>query len=208
MTTKKWLRIIYTIYAAGIVLLLVLPREIFPDFYRPVFMAGISTVGILLVAAIGWIFKTSDPAKQKLVENSQMAAAFTLITNSLGGLGMYKLYLIGIPYDKMLHFALPAVITVLVANFIMQWYHRSRHLALSFTVWAVVIGGVVWEGSEVLMDKLFNTQTAGVYGTDFERDTTLDVFADIAGVIVGSVLFMYAGVRGRMRNQRRLFYAG
>lgn len=190
MTNKKILTIFYAVYASAIVALLGVPRAWMPEFYRPMFMAGISTVGMLLVALPGWIFRTQDARKKMVVERSQLAIAFSIFVNGLGGLGLYKLYKIGIPYDKILHFFLPAIFIVSITYFLLQWYGRSRRFAISFAVVSVLVGGIAWEGFEVAQDKLFGTKTAGVYGADYERDTTLDIFADIGGSILGAYLVM------------------
>lgn len=190
MNTRKILNYFYTAYAFAIVALLAVPRDWMPEFYRPLFMAGISTVAAMAVAAPGWIFKTKDEHKKKVLERSQLVIAFAMLINGLGGLGLYKLYQFGIEYDKILHFIIPTLMTIVIAYFLIHWYDKPLRFATTFAVIAVLVGGIGWEAWEVTQDKIFGTQTAGVYGEDYVRDTTLDIFADIGGTVLGAYLIL------------------
>lgn len=190
MTNKHILRVVYIVYAIAVVALLIIPRAWVPDFYRPRFMAGVSTAAAICIALPGWIFRPDSAHKQLILERCQLAIAFCMLVNGVGGLGAYKLYKYGVEYDKILHFFVSTIFVVGVAYFLVHWFHKSRKFAITFSVLSVVIGGILWEGWEVAQDKMFGTQTAGVYGEDYVRDTTLDVFADIGGSILGAYLIL------------------
>ncbi len=188
-------------YAVAIAVLLIAPRTWLPEFYRPLFMAGISTLAIFLIALPGWIFRTQDKHKKIVLERCQLAIAFCMLANGLGGLGMYKLYKIGFEYDKLLHFIVPTTAVVFVTYFLVHWYHRSRRFALICAVLIVLIGAIAWEGWEVAQDRLFGTKTSGVYGEDYQRDTTNDILAGLGGAMLGAYL-----VLRKNRSSKRSFF--
>lgn len=196
MQRKSWLRLIYGGYAIGLAMLVLLPRETFPDFYNPIFMAGISVGALFLIMLIGWIYNPhGDARKQEVVEKTQLAMMIVVLTNSAGGLGLYKLYLWGIPYDKALHYVLPGVFVVSIAYFLHKWYGNPLKKSVFRALVIVIAFSFIWEAMELVMDFLFKTKTAGNYGTDYWKDTTQDIIADVIG----------AGVAGYLTVRTRRF---
>lgn len=187
MTHRNILTSFYVIYAIAIVFLLVIPNRLLPDFYKPGFMAGISLLSMMLVALPGWIFNPTDERRKKILLSSQVIIAFSIFINGAGGLGLYKLYKIGIPYDKILHVIVPLMLVFATALFVHRWYGVSVKNAIVYSAITIFVLCVGWEGWEVLQDSLFGTKTAGVYGEDYWNDTTLDILSDAIGVALGSL---------------------
>jgi len=188
MTHRNILTGFYVIYAIAIVFLLVIPNHALPDFYKPGFMAGISLLSMLLVALPGWIFTATDEKRKKILLSSQVVIAFSVFINGAGGLGLYKLYKIGIPYDKIMHVIVPLMLVYVAVVFAHHWYGVSVTHAIIYAAVAIFLLCVGWEGWEVLQDSLFGTKTAGVYGEDYWNDTTLDILSDAIGIAFGSLL--------------------
>jgi hypothetical protein len=185
MTNKNLVRIFYFFYAVTITLLLAAPAHIFPDFYQPYFMAGTAAISVVTVAIFGRYFRSDDVKKNNVVEYCQAYLAISLGLNGLGGLGFYKLYRFGIPYDKIMHFIVPAILMVCGVYLLVHRFGKSKKYAAIFMIASIFIGSLVWEGVEVGQDRIFGTKTAGVYGEDYTKDTILDIVAAVAGIGVG-----------------------
>lgn len=186
MNNNRILNIFYASYLIAILLLLFLPDTMLPSFYKSYFMVGVSAVSVAVVFLFGHLFKTEDKTKNHVVEHCQMALAVSIGMNGLGGLGLYKLYRVGIPYDKIMHFVIPVILLVFGVYFLMHRYNKPKKYAIVFMVVAVFVGSVVWEGVEVGQDRLFGTKTAGIYGEDYVNDTILDIVSAAAGLALGS----------------------
>lgn len=189
MLRRTILRTIYVAYAVAIAALLLLPRAWFPDFYNPGFMAGISTLAILLIVSFGWIFNPQgDEERIKIIEKTQLAAAVALFANGLGGLGAYKLYLFGLPYDKALHFMSPGIFVAGISYFLYEWYKIKLQRSVIIALIITIAFSFFWEAIEVIMDTIFKTETAGNYGADYWKDTAQDIIADLIGAFVAGYL--------------------
>ena len=196
MTNKAILNFFYGCYFSAIVLFLVLPETIMPDFYKANFMIGTSVLSVALVFIFGYSFSTNSKKQNDVVEYCQAALAVSIGLNGIGGLGLYKLYKVGIPYDKIMHFVIPVILLVFGAYFLVHRLNKTKKYAIIFMVIAIFVGSVLWEGVEVGQDRLFGTKTAGVYGEDYINDTILDIVSAIAGLAVGA----YWLTRSRGKN--------
>lgn len=88
-------------------LLLILPKEWFPDFYKPIFMGIIALLSPILIYLPKFILKKSNPQKRALILNMRFVIAFSLAINIAGELGLFQLYRYGFQYDKFAHFIVP-----------------------------------------------------------------------------------------------------
>lgn len=196
MTNKAIVSTFYLSYLGAILLLIFLPNTALPDFYKSYFMAGVSTVSVVVVFLFGYFFSTNDKKQNDVVEYCQAALAVSIGLNGIGGLGLYKLYKVGIPYDKIMHFVIPVILLVFGAYFLVHRFNKTKKYAIVFMIIAVFVGSVLWEGVEVGQDRIFGTKTAGVYGEDYINDTILDIVSAIAGLAVGA----YWLTRSRGKN--------
>jgi len=162
-------------------------------------MAGISTVSVGAVYFFGRIFKTENDTN-KVVEQSQLALAAAIGLNGLGGLGLYKLYQLGIPYDKIMHFVVPLILFMTGISLLKYRFSKTKKTAVIIMALLIFSGSLLWEGIEVLQDRVFGTKTAGVYGEDYEQDTILDIVSDVCGIS----LAVYLTLRSRKNTNEMI----
>lgn len=153
-------------------------------------MAGISLISVGVVFLFGHLFRTQDKKQNNVVEQCQIAIAASIGMNGLGGLGLYKLYRIGIPYDKVMHFIVPVILLVFGVYFLIHRFNKTKKYAIIFMIIGIFVGSLLWEGVEVVQDRLFGTKTAGVYGEDYVNDTVLDIVSAVVGLGVGTLLVL------------------
>lgn len=149
-------------------------------------MAGISAGSLGAVILFGYLFRTSDDEKNSVVEHCQVAIAASIGLNGLGGLGLYKLYKFGIPYDKIMHFLIPAILMVFGVYFLTKRFSVTKKYATIAMIVGIFVASVAWEGVEVAQDRIFGTKTAGVYGEDYVGDTVWDMIAATGGIGAGA----------------------
>lgn len=167
------------------VILILAPQNWFPDFYKPNFMAILAFVSAFLIVLPGFIFKSKDVHKKHSLEKIQVIIAIGLLINGLGGLGLYKLYLIGFQYDKLTHFITPLIFTVGFVYFLKAWFGLTFKRALVFSVSMVIFGSFLWEFLEWLSDYIFDTELLGGGTGQIVRDTVFDLIFNALGIIVG-----------------------
>ena len=126
----------------------------------------------------------------------QFNIAVNLLINGAGGLGLYRLYLIGFEYDKLTHFVTPMLLTVGIYTFLSIWYEWRNKKTLIFVVAGVLVAGFGWEALEYLSDVLFDTQLLGGGSAQVARDTTFDVIANILGITTAVV---YLHIKNRKK---------
>jgi len=168
---------------AGFILLLG-EKVWFPDFYNPVFMGTMSLVCAALIWLPRFILNPKNEKQEKVLDLLQTGLAFTLIIGSLGSLGLFQLYKIGIQYDKMVHFLNSFIFTAILVKLLVDWVGISLKKALIVAILVVSLGGVLWEGFEFWGDYMFGTQMLGHYGEFITEDTNLDLLMNSLGIIL------------------------
>jgi len=169
-------------------ILFVLPSETFPAFYNPILMGSLALVSGILIYLPGVIFRTKDHTKGKALTLMQLVVAVSLLINGAGGLGLYKLYQYGIPYDKFTHFLTPLIFVVGLFYFIKNWFAKSDKTAIITSTILVLLGGVVWEFLEAFSDRAIGTSLLGGGTGGAFWDTFWDTTMNIIGVGVGIVI--------------------
>ena len=183
---------------AGVILGLGNPSW-FPDFYRPRLMAILVLVSIFLILLPRLIFKGSTSiTKKKAVTELESVTAITLFINGLGGLGLYKLYLVGFPYDKFAHLLASFIFVITLSRFIEVWYGKATNKSVLLAGFLVILAGLGWEVIEAVSDKVLNTQLLGGGSSEIISDTVWDVVMDFFGVISGISLALFRKRRPAM----------
>jgi len=149
--------------ATGFVLLLT-PKTFWPSFYDLPYMGWAALVCALLIFAA--------PVKYKF------PLAVILIISGAGDLGLYELYRYGFEYDKLVHFIVPLIATLVL----------SREFGMKKTILIMLAGAVAWELYEYLADALIKTHLFGIYRHQIFRDTMMDLIMNGSGVIMAICL--------------------
>lgn len=191
---NKFIKLTVVIYVLMGVILILVPQNWFPDFYKPNFMAILAFVSAFLIVLPGFIFKSENARKKHSLEKIQIILAIGLLINGLGGLGLYKLYLIGFQYDKLTHFITPLIFSVGLAYFLEAWFGLTLKKALVFSVAMVIFGSFLWEFLEWFSDYFFDTELLGGGTGQILRDTLFDLMANAVGIFVG-VFYLLTHVR-------------
>lgn len=192
----RTVRIIVWLYVVSGVVLLAGHASWFPDFYRPAYMGVLSFVSAAVIVGVPAIFKKTG--MRDVVKELQVIIALSLVFNGLGELGLYKLYLVGFPYDKVTHFVTPVLLVFGIARFRSRYYGKDLMRSLWWAVVAVFVGGVAWEAWEWLSDVLFHTLEWGLYGEQAVQDTIWDVIMNGLGVAAGVVAARRISHRNRL----------
>lgn len=165
--------------------------EWFPDFYNPTFMGVWALISALLIVAPVVLFKSDDPKKMRAAVGLQMGLTLALIFNGFGALGLYQLFKLGIPYDKIVHFLSSLILTVSFANFVWLWFGIHSKKLVVFVLFFALLVGIGWEGLEFSLDFLFGTNTLGINGEYIIWDSTVDIIMDILGILFGFLIFIH-----------------
>lgn len=181
---SKIIAIVFVI--AGLVLILG-KQEWFPEFYRPQFMGVIALLSAFLIISPRFIFKPSSEElnKQKSLNLLQAVLVVGLVLNSLGALGLFQLYKIGLEYDKFVHFVVPFLFTMALSRFCFDWHKWSFKKSIILSAVLVILGGFLWELFEFFGDSLFKTQMLGYYRRFIVKDTVWDLIMNLFGVLGG-----------------------
>ncbi|MDD5083904.1 MAG: DUF2238 domain-containing protein [Candidatus Moranbacteria bacterium] len=177
-----------TFIVLGIVLLRV-PQEWFPDFYRASYIGVIALLSSVLIYLPSLMLTQDTPKKRELVLQSRSVIAFSLSINLLGELGLFQLYRFGFEYDKFAHFIVCMAFTVILCEALIEWKHCHSKQAIIVAVLIIVGSGILWEVVEFSSDVLFGTQEWGVYGKYTVPDTIKDILFNIVGIISGIIIF-------------------
>jgi hypothetical protein len=143
---------------------------------------------ISLVAVIGirlCCTRRSREYKQQW-RRLEKVAATGMLFNFAGEVGLYQLYRVGFPYDKVLHFGFPLLVAVALTDFF-RTFKMLPKKAIITAVGAVIAGGIVWELFEFLMDYFFNTKLFGIDGSFLVKDTAWDLICDSIGSLCGGI---------------------
>jgi hypothetical protein len=169
-------------------LLLVLPKEWFPNFYSPIFLGVIALISPILIYLPKWILTRSTPRKRKLVLEMRSVIAFSLLVNFAGELGLFQLYRYGFEYDKLAHFSVSMLFAFILSESLKEWEDFSLTKRLLITLLIVFASGILWEFFEASSDFLFKTKVWGVYGKHLVTDTYTDIFFNTLGGIAGIII--------------------
>jgi len=189
------------------IILLVFPVSWFPSFYDVRYMGWIGLGGAALIIILPWLARVKETApdagrKNKAADLMQMFLALMVASNALGDLGLYKLYLYGFEYDKVLHFFTPFLGALLIPFILnLRWGIRKSYAVLATFV-IVVVCGAGWEVFEVAVDFVLKTHISGVYGLNVSRDTAFDFMFDVLGVALG--LFGSFFLRGYFIGEKKI----
>ncbi len=185
---------VLTFALAGIILLSLDPGS-FPQFYAPRAMGTLSFMYAFLIILPALIYRLPDGIAKPSLEkkklaliNLQTALAVSFYFDGAGGLGLYELHKVGIPYDKIAHFAVTSILIIALVNFVMQWYALNTTKAVVVSALVVMSGGILWEVSEFLSDVFLGTKRFGIRGEDVVSDTAMDLFMDVLGIAGASIL--------------------
>lgn len=169
-------------------ILLVFPKEWFPNFYSPIFLGVIAVISPLLIHLPKWILKRSSPRKRKLVLEMRSVIAFSLLVNFAGELGLFQLYKYGFEYDKLAHFSVSMLFSFMLGESLKEWENFSVKKRILVTLLIVFASGILWEFFEASSDFLFKTKVWGVYGQHLVTDTYTDIFCNTLGGIAGIII--------------------
>ncbi|HUT96246.1 MAG TPA: hypothetical protein VMW82_01615 [Candidatus Paceibacterota bacterium] len=185
-TKKRYGEITASIFTLNGLVLFFGNRTWFPDFYNPKFMAMAAFASAFLIILPRLIYKVKDdPKKQQSLNLLEVSLIIGLGLSGLGGLGLFRLSEAGFEYDKLIHFLVPFIFTIVICYFGSQWYGWSFKKSVILGASLVFIGGIIWEIFEFLADTLLGTQMRGYYGEFIVKDTTLDMIFNMLGIISG-----------------------
>ena len=186
------------IYIAVAILLLVIPDNFFPDFYQPIIMASLALSSAFLIMLPRFLFREkSDKKRMYATLRLQGLIALILLLNGLGGLGLYKLYVIGFEYDKLMHFTGPMLLTLFGSDFVSTWFDKKRKNALIVSGGLVVLGGLLWESLEAMSDAFLGTSLLGGGEGLAALDTMIDLIMNVLGVLLAFAVFRIQGTYQR-----------
>lgn len=178
-----------TLFILASLALLFLPREWFPSFYQPVFMGLVALASPLLVFLPKMAVKNDSPKNARMIGRIRAVIMASLLIGGLGELGLYQLYRVGLEYDKLAHFTISMLLTIVYADALMEWKRPTFRTLLWWVVPALLAAGIVWEGLEAASDKMFGTELWGIYGSAVAMDTLWDIYFDSFGVLAGVIAF-------------------
>jgi len=184
---KKFIKFSIAIFSAAGVILLLGPRTWFPGFYNPRFMGSLAFISIFIILLLAIILKADSKKKQKALLEFQSAVTSTLLLSGAGGLGLYRLYLIGFQYDKVIHFLIAYITTIALIDFIQKWYDVNLKKSIILTCVIVALLGLFWEITEFLTDVMFGVHTFGIYGKYVVWDTFMDIMMNFLGLFLGVI---------------------
>ena len=178
-----------TLVIIGLILLLG-PKNWFPNFYNPVFMGVIALISPFLISLPKFILKKRTPQKRNLIMEMRSVIAFALLVNFAGELGLFQLYKYGFEYDKFAHFVVSMLFAFILGESLREWGHLHAKKLILIVFLIVFSSGILWEIFEASSDYLFKTQEWGVYGKHLAMDTYKDMVFNALGTIAGMIIFM------------------
>ena len=188
---NKFIRFSQVVLIVAGCALFIVPPSFFPSYYKPTLMGLVALAYCFLIQLPVFIFRIPENAdasamKEKVSSRGQLQAALSLgfLLSGLGSLGLWGLYRVGIPYDKIVHFTFSALLTVSGAYVFQAWYGWS--LKKTAIVLALVIGvsGIAWEFTEFFSDRWLHF---GYFGQLFDGDSLFDIFTNLSGAGVGII---------------------
>ncbi len=182
MKREKFINFSIIVFIVIGIILLLGKKDWFPEFYNPVYMGLFAFISAFLLHSSPKIFyKLNQIDSEKL----QLTVASALLLNGIGSLGLFKLYVVGFEYDKLVHFIVPLIFTVNFAGIFNKWHGLVFGRSLIMAAVAIFLLGLFWEIFEFSSDVLFGTETFGIYGKEALRDTIQDISANVLGILAG-----------------------
>ncbi len=184
MWQKYFLQIsTWSLILLGFILLLG-PKEWFPDFYHPFYFGIIALLSPVLVY-LPLLLKAPTAAQKKRVLDLQVIIAFSLLINIGGELGLYQLYKYGFEYDKFAHFLVCMMLAFIFAEVLKEWTALPLFKIVLLVLTASFLSGILWEVIEAASDLFFGTHEWGVYGMNIAEDTSKDMIFNMLGGLSG-----------------------
>jgi len=183
---KKFINLSITVYILIGILLLIIPSETFPGFYKPSLMASLAIVSAIFMISPRIIFrKPKDRQSERALLKLQFIITLALIINGLGGLGLYKLYQYGIPYDKFTHLVTPFIFIIGFSHFIRVWFRKNITTSIFASSVLILFGAIAWEFLEAFSDKVIGTNLLGGGTGGIFWDTFWDSVMNVIGITFG-----------------------
>lgn len=179
------------LFLAGGIVLTFGPQEWFPGFYNPSYMGVMAFLNAFILISLSWFFPVRDTRQKIAFMRTRTIFVVALLLNAAGALGLYKLYRIGIPYDKFLHFLIPLLLTIALVHLRVGWRHSSLPAALSWSLIVVFTSGIGWEFWESFSDWIFGTQSWGIYQEYIVTDTAFDILMNTLGILTAAGIMRF-----------------
>ncbi len=193
MTIKMFVKIsLYILFSIGIVAL-ILPVRWFPDFYDVRYL-GVGTLSAaLMIIVLPKLIKVETTHAQAHQKNHaatmfEFLLSTIFLSNALGDIGLYQLYIIGLPFDKFLHFLMPLLSVIILSLVLHQHLEIRPYYSIALATMTVMSCVIDWEFYEYTMDTIFNTRLFGIYGTEINLDTKYDIIGGAAGSFIGALI--------------------
>ena len=183
---KTFINLSIAVYLLIGILLLIIPSETFPGFYKPSLMASLAIVSAIFVISPRIIFrKPKDKQSERALLKLQFITTLALVMNGLGGLGLYKLYKYGFPYDKFTHLVTPFIFVIGFSHFIRVWFRKNIITSIFASSVLVLFGAIAWEFLEAFSDRVAGTNLLGGGSGGIFWDTFWDSAMNLFGIGFG-----------------------
>jgi hypothetical protein len=178
--------------AVGFALMLA-DRSWFPRWFFPRLTGFGAIFHAASVIALRFVFPEREgmsaerrKAHRRALRGLQVDLALALLGCLLGSLGLYRLHRLGVPYDKILHFVVPALVTHGLARLLRRRKRRTLFAAAWRAAAILGLAAIAWELAEFTSDALFGTKAFGEEGKHLVLDTSLDLLLGAIGIVVGA----------------------
>lgn len=187
---RPLIKISITVLLVITTVLFAIPKKNLPSFYDVTYMEICALLGAFLIYIVPKIIKNT-PEKKQVIFLLQTLILVAIGSNILGDLGLYQLYKVGFPFDKLIHFFTPfwATITLPIVLNILSDIPWKKALIRSGIF--ILFSEIIWEISEYLADIFFKTHIFGVYGNNLSSDTKFDLIFGVLGIFSGLFLHYY-----------------
>ena len=196
-----FIKVSFIIYIIGGALFLTAPSDWFPSFYHMPSMGILAFASAFLIWLPRLVFKKYKESSHFV--KFQFLITIGILINGLGGLGLYRLYLVGFEYDKLAHFLTPLLLTFaffILFKYMWGWDFKKSLFSSAILVLSL---GFLWEGFEQIANLMFSESVFILGGGgSVLRDTILDVVSNILGITTASIYILkkkepISGVRAR-----------
>ncbi len=189
ISQKKFIRFSQVVLIVAACILFVVHPSFFPSYYKPTLMGLVALAYCFLIQLPVFVFRIPQNApassvKEKLFFRGQLQAALSLgfLLSGLGSLGLWGLYRVGVPYDKIVHFTFSALLMVSGAHVFQAWYGWPLKKTAILLALVISVSGVAWEFTEFFSDRWLHF---GYFGQLFDSDSLFDIFTNLSGASVG-----------------------
>jgi len=187
---SPFLKLVALFFALAGGFLLISNPQIYPDWFLPGITGFGAFVYLFLLILPRLLFRgsiTDAEEKHDTLTKLQNVGAIAFVAGFLGTLGLHRLYMIGLPYDRLLHLVLPYLAVIALIRFLSVWYPRPIWYAMFYGVTGILLILIGWEFAEYLSDLYLGTQAFGQGGENLFSDTLWDVGLGVLGTLVGSI---------------------